>query len=151
MKQLILIGLLGLVPPQCEAVDELRCTCVVQLSLDERIRNSSEIFIAEVVAVSDTARLMHPDARHPFPAQHVRVASRQVWKGLVPDTTSVWLFTTEGLCGGRLAVGERWLILLDDADRNLRINMGSCSNAIRAERAGAVLRALGTPLREPAA
>ena len=72
MKQLILIGLLGLVPPQCEAVDELRCTCVVQLSLDERIRNSSEIFIAEVVAVSDTAR--PAPRRSPFPAASRRLA-----------------------------------------------------------------------------
>jgi len=86
------------------------------------------------------------ESRFTWPARVVTIEVAARWKGEVSDTTSVWTYTTEGMCAVEFAVGEEWLVFVEESNRRVRFATSNCDGTERVDRARATLRALGAPI-----
>jgi hypothetical protein len=85
-----------------------------------------------------------------FELYRVRVVVDRVWKGDVPDTLTVFTGEPGGGCGFGFVRGQRYLLFLHRAETG-NLNASYCSLSRQWERADALVKELGSPIRRRAA
>lgn len=123
------------------ACTSTRCLCMVELTVNEARDRAYEIFVGKIISLHDTSALAFSQSQRDAPAKIARLAVTTRWKGSTDDTTSVWSFEASGVCGVTFAVGEEWLLFIDEGSRRIHL----CGLSNRTDKAKSVLRELGRP------
>lgn len=134
---------------QCE---ELACSCLSPLALDEALVASDAVFIGTVEGLAEVLEplALSQDAREPTvgaPRRIVRLEVLGVWKGPRSEKAEIRTGLSTADCGFPFEVGETYLVFANDDEG--RLSTGSCSRTAAIEAAIEDLLALGPPPINP--